>query len=58
MYIIYIYIYIYTYIHSVCQGDNLGVQGCGVLRMWVFKLLLVNPSPISAFGVKSPHLSC
>ena len=27
-----------------------------VFRMWGFKILVVNPSPTSALGVKSPHL--
>ena len=26
------------------------------MRMWGFRILVSNPSPISALGVKSPHL--
>ena len=37
-------------------GCRLGVRGCGVSGCGASKYYFQNPSPISVFGVRSPHL--
>ena len=34
----------------------LGTRGCVFFRMWASNVIVVNPLPISALGVKPPHL--
>ena len=41
---------------SAILRQVLGVRGCGVSGCVVSKCYVQNPSPISALGVKSPHL--
>ena len=50
---VYIYIYIYIYIHIYIY---IYVCICMCIQLTSFKLLVSNLSPISTFGVKSPHL--
>ena len=37
------------------RHERVGCSGMWSFRMWGFKRLLKNPSPMSASGVKSPH---
>ena len=41
---------------SVRKPTQVGCSGMWCFRMWGLKKLALNPSPMSAFGVKSPHL--
>ena len=37
-------------------GALVGCSGMWCVRMWGLKIIVLNPSPMSALGVKSPHL--
>ena len=39
-----------------CQARPFGYSGMRYFRMWGFKMIVFNPSTISALSAKSPHL--
>ena len=41
---------------ALVGGTRIDLGNYGMFRIWGFKILCSNPSPVSAFGVQSPHL--